>query len=89
MDDSSRYVDFWSSKFGRIFVIFFTMNSLTEDLDFSSQIDWKNMFSSLLSMKVTFKVMVCICDQKSFTNLVITLQEDDFMDKISMEYGFY
>ncbi len=47
------------------------------------------MFSSLLSMNISFKAIVCIFDQKSFNNLVITLQEDDFMDEISMEYTFY
>jgi hypothetical protein len=40
-------------------------------------------------MKVAFKAIICICDQKSFNNLVITLQEEDFMDDISMEYKFY
>jgi len=38
-------------------------------------------------MKVTFKVIVC--NQKSFNNLVITFQEEDFKDNISMEYRFY
>jgi hypothetical protein len=40
-------------------------------------------------MKVTFKTIVYICDQKPFSNLVITFQEEDFMDDISMEYKFY
>jgi hypothetical protein len=40
-------------------------------------------------MKVTFKAIVCICDQKSFNNLVVIFQEEGFMDDISMEYGFY
>jgi hypothetical protein len=39
-------------------------------------------------MKVAFKTIVCICDQKSFSNLVVTFEEEDFMDNISMEYGF-
>jgi hypothetical protein len=73
MDDFSKNVDFLSNKFGRIFVVFLTMNSLTKDLDICFQIDWKNVFSSLLSMKVSFKVIVCICNQKSFINLLITL----------------
>lgn len=56
MDSFSRNVDFLNNKFGRIFVVFSTMNSLIKDLDISSQTNWKNVFSSLLSMKVTFKV---------------------------------
>jgi hypothetical protein len=40
-------------------------------------------------MKVTFKVVVCICDEKFFNNLVVTLQEEGISNKISMEYGFY
>jgi hypothetical protein len=56
MDSSSRNVDFLNSKFGRIFVVFFSMNSLTEDLEISFQIDWKNVFLSLLFIKVTFKI---------------------------------
>jgi hypothetical protein len=39
-------------------------------------------------MKVTFKAIVHVYDQKSFNNLVMTLEEEDFMDDISMEYGF-
>jgi hypothetical protein len=40
-------------------------------------------------MKVTFKAIICICNQKSFNNLVITLQEKGILGDISMEYGFY
>jgi hypothetical protein len=71
------------------FPMFFTTNSLSKDLDIFSLIDWKSLLSSLFSMKVAFKAIICICDQKSFNNLVITLQEEDFMDDISMEYEFY
>jgi hypothetical protein len=73
MDNSSRNVDFLSNKSRRIFVIFSIMNSLIEHPYVYFQTDWKNMLSSLLSMKVTFKAIVCICDQKSFNNLVVTL----------------
>jgi hypothetical protein len=71
------------------FAMFFTMNFLNEDLDIYFLIDWKSLYSSLLSMKVVFKAIICICSQKSFNNLVITLQEEDFLDDISMEYEFY
>jgi hypothetical protein len=40
-------------------------------------------------MKVAFEAIIYICDQKSFNNLVVTIQEEDFKDDISMEYGFY
>ncbi len=69
--------------------MFSTTNSLSEDLNIYFLIDWKNVLSNLLSMKVGFKIIVCICDQKSFNNLVVTFQEEDFMDDISMEYTFY
>ncbi len=89
VDNFARNVNFPSNKFGRIFAIFSTMNSLTKDLNVCSQTYWKSVFSSLLSMKVSFKAIVCICNKKSFINLVVTLQEDDLMDEIFMEYGFY
>jgi hypothetical protein len=89
MDSSSRNIDFLNHKLGRTFVVFSKMNFLSEDPDVYSLIDWENVFLSLLSMKVAFKTIVCICDQKFFNNLVITLQEEKFMDDISMEYGFY
>jgi hypothetical protein len=73
MDDFSMNVEFLNSKSRRIFAIFSTMNSLNKELDVCSQIDWKSGLLSLLSMKVTFKVIVCICNQKSFNNLVVTL----------------
>jgi hypothetical protein len=69
--------------------VFSTTNSLSEDLNIYFLIDWKNVLSNLLSMKVGFKIIVCICDQKFFNNLVVTFQEEDFMDDISMEYTFY
>ncbi len=40
-------------------------------------------------MKAAFKTIVCICDQIFFINLVITLQEEEFMDDIFMEEIFY
>jgi hypothetical protein len=40
-------------------------------------------------MKVTFKTIICICDQKSFDNLVVTLQEEGILGDIYMVYGFY
>jgi hypothetical protein len=46
----------------RTFVVFSTMNSLNEDLNVYFLTDWKNVLLSLLSMKVTFKAIVCICD---------------------------
>jgi hypothetical protein len=89
MDNSSRNVDFLNHKSKKTFVVFSTMNSLSEDPDIYSLIDWKNVFLSLLSMMVTFKTIVYICNQKFFNNLVITLQEEEFMDDISLEYKFY
>ncbi len=68
---------------------FLNYKFLSEDLDIYSQTDWKNVFSSLLSMKIAFIAIICICNQKSFNNLVITLQEEDFVDDIFMEYVFY
>ncbi len=89
VDNSLRNVDSLNHKLGRIFVLFSTMNSLSEDPKLYYLIDWKNVLSSLLSMKVNFKAIVYICDQKSFNNLVITVHEEDFMDDISMDYSFY
>ncbi len=73
VDDSSGNVDFLSNTFRRIFFIFFTINFLIEDPYICFQIDWKNVLLSLFSMKVAFKTIVCICGQKYFINLVLTL----------------
>ncbi len=86
VDNSSR--NFLNHKSRKTFVVILIMNSLSKDLYVCSLIDQKSVVSSLLSMKVGFKTIVCICDQKSFKNLVVTLQGEDFID-ISMEYGFY
>jgi hypothetical protein len=85
VDDSSWNVNFLNHKLGRTFVMFSTTNFLNEDPNVYSLIDWKSVLLSLLSMKVTFKTIVCICNQECFNNLVVTLQEEDFMDNISME----
>jgi hypothetical protein len=58
--------------------MFLTMNSISKDLNVYFLIDWKNVFLNLLSMKVTFKAIVYIYNQKHFNNLVITFQEEDF-----------
>ncbi len=71
------------------FAMFSTTNFLSEDPYICSLIDQKSVLSSLLSMKVNFKAIVCVCDQILFNNLIITLQEEDLMDDISMEYEFY
>jgi hypothetical protein len=89
VDNFSRNVNFLNHKSGRTFDVFSTTNSLNKDLDICFLTDCKSVFSGLLSMKVNFRAIVYICNQKSFNNLVITLQEEDFMDYIFMEYGFY
>jgi hypothetical protein len=63
VDGYLRNVDFLNNKLGRTFVVFLTMNSLREDPYIYYLIDWKNVLLSLLSMKVAFKAIVCICDQ--------------------------
>jgi hypothetical protein len=73
VDNSSRTIDFLNNKSRRTFFVFSTTNSLSEDPNICIIIDWKNVLSNLLSMKVAFKKLVCIWDQKSFNNLVITL----------------
>jgi hypothetical protein len=62
-DNSSRNVNFLNSKYGRKFVVFSIMNFLSKDPNVYFQTDWKSILSSLLSMKVTFKVVIFICDQ--------------------------
>jgi len=69
--------------------MFLTKKILSKDPNVCSLTNWKSVFSNLLSMKVTFKANVCICNQKSFNNLVVTFQEENFMDNISLEYRFY
>jgi hypothetical protein len=73
MNGCSRNVDFLNNNLGRTFVVFSITNSLHEDLNVCFLLDWKSVFLSLLSMKVIFQMIVCICDQKSFNNLVIIL----------------
>jgi hypothetical protein len=89
MEGSSRNANFLNNKSGRMFDVFSIMNSLSKDPNIYSLTYYKNVFLSLLSMKVAFKAIVYICHQKSFNNLVVTFQEEDFMDDIIMEYEFY
>jgi hypothetical protein len=85
VDNSSRNVDFLNNKFGRTFIVFSTTNSLSKNPNVYILTNWKYVLSNLLSMKVDFKTIICICNQKSFNNLVVTLREQDFMNNISME----
>jgi hypothetical protein len=62
VEGSSRNVDFLNNKSRRTFVVFLTTNSLNEDLDVCSLTDWKSVLLSLLSMKVAFKTIICICN---------------------------
>jgi hypothetical protein len=61
VDKFSRNVDFLNHKLGRTFVVFSTMNYLNEDPDVCSLTNWKSVILSL-SMKVTFKAIIYICD---------------------------
>jgi hypothetical protein len=72
------------------YLLFFQLQDpLTKDLDICFQTNWKIVLSSLLSMKAAFKAIICICDQKSFNNLVVAFQKKGILGDISMEYGFY
>jgi hypothetical protein len=57
----SRNVNFLNHKLGKTFVLFSKMNYLNEDPDVCSLTNWKSVILSL-SMKVTFKTIVYICD---------------------------
>jgi hypothetical protein len=63
VDGSSRNV-FSNHKLRRTFVVFLTTNFLSENPNIYFLTDWKNVLSSLLSMKVVFKAIVCISNQK-------------------------
>jgi hypothetical protein len=89
VEGSSRNVNFVNNKSKKTFVVFLIMNSLSKDPDICFLTNWKSVRSNFLSMMVAFKKIVYICGHKSFNNLVITFQEEDFMDDISMEYKFY
>jgi hypothetical protein len=62
VNNCSRNVNFLTNNFGKTFVVFLTTNSLSEDLNVYFLTNWKNVLLSLSSMKVTFKVVVYICD---------------------------
>ncbi len=80
VNDHSRNINFLNNKSQRTFIVFLITYSLSKDPDVSSLIDWKNVLLSLLSMKVAFKAIICICKQKYFYKLFITLQEKYFKD---------
>jgi hypothetical protein len=89
VEGSSMNVNFLNNKSRETFFVFLIMNSLSEDLDVCSLTDWKSVLWNLLSMKVVLKKIVYICNHKFLNNLVVKLQEEDFMGDISMEYEFY
>jgi hypothetical protein len=74
VEDCSKNVHFLNNKSRRTFVVFFIMNSLSEDPNIYSFTNYKSVLPSLLSMKVTFKTIVYICDHKLFNNLVVSFQ---------------
>jgi hypothetical protein len=63
VDGSSRNVNFLNHKSKRTFVVFLTTNSLNKEPNVYFPTDWKSVLSSLLSMKVGIKIIVCICNQ--------------------------
>ncbi len=62
MHSCSRNVNILNNKSGRTFVVFFTTNSLSDDPNIYFFANKKSFFLNFLSMKVTFKVIVYICD---------------------------
>ncbi len=60
VDGCSRNVNFMNNKSKSTFAMFLTMNFLSKNPDICFLTNWKSVLSSLLSMKVAFKVIVCI-----------------------------
>jgi hypothetical protein len=78
VDGFSRNVDFSNHKLRKTFVVFLTTNSLNDDLDIYSLTNWRSVFLSLLSMKVSFKAIVYICHQ-----FFLTIWSSHYKKKIS------
>jgi hypothetical protein len=49
----------------------------------------KSFITSLLEAKVSFKVVVCVCDRKSFKHLFITIFKFIFVTNVRFEFGQY
>jgi hypothetical protein len=58
VDSCSRNVNFLNNKSRKTFAMFSITYSLSEDPNVCSLTNWKNIFSSLLSMKVAFKTII-------------------------------
>lgn len=49
--------------------------------------NWEFFIIGLLDAKVTFKVVVCVCDRKSFKHLFTTILKSLFVTKVQFEFG--
>ncbi len=50
---------------------------------------WESFLLGLLNARAMFKVVVCICDCKSFKSLLTIMYKSTFVTKIQFEFGQY
>jgi hypothetical protein len=50
---------------------------------------WESFLLGLLNARAMFKVVVCICDCKSFKSLLTIMCKSTFVTKIQFEFGQY
>jgi hypothetical protein len=51
--------------------------------------NWESFLLGLLNVRAMFKVVVCICDCKSFKSLLTIVCKSTFVTKIRFEFGQY
>jgi hypothetical protein len=64
-------------------------HTLKEILVMWKGLDWESSIAGLLEAKVTFKMVVYVCDKEFFRHLFTTILKSIFIKKVRFEFGQY
>ncbi len=70
-------------------VIVYTTHNTKDISTISKGLGWESFLLGLLNVRAMFKVVVCICNHKSFKSLLTIVYKLTFVTKIQFEFGQY
>jgi hypothetical protein len=73
---------FFMDNIIRTIIVVYTTHNTKYVLAVWKGLDWESFLLGLLNVKAMFKVIVCICDYKSFKNLLTIVCKSTFVTKI-------
>jgi hypothetical protein len=87
--DKTDSTSFWQDNCTSTFHVVSTMHIIKKVPIVWKGPDWESFLNILLNAKVTPKVVVFLCDRKSFRFFLTTAMKSIFITKMRFEFGQY